>query len=451
MNLCDVIVQKLKNLKIPLENMRGQGYDNGANMKGIRSGVQSRIRSLNPRAFFVPCSSHSLNLVVNDMAMTSLEAANFFCIIQKIYVFFSASTSRWGVLLNHIEGLTLKPLSTTRWESRVDAVKPFRYQIGNIFDALVEIYEDSSADPMVRTEASALAKHIKDFKFVCSIIVWYDILNHINPVSKLMQKIELDLLSVCEVLKKTITYMKNQRSDVSFENLLVDAKELALELEIDANFEIPIQSRSIRKRRVPRQFEYEGCDEPIDDPKQKFKIDFFYRTIDVALNSMEERFQQIMEHRSYFNFLYDIYNIKNMPREELIAHCKDLQLYLTDGDGNSDIHGMELVDELLVLCTLIEPKQSAISVLNFALKINIAPNVVVALRILLTLPITVASGERSFSKLKLIKTYLRSTMSQDRLEGLATISIEHNIGSKLDVSNLIKTFAEQKARRHSFY
>nr|CAH7713550.1 unnamed protein product [Callosobruchus chinensis] len=54
--------------------------------------------------------------------------------------------------------------------------------------------------------------------------------------------------------------------------------------------------------------------------------------------------------------------------------------------------------------------------------VNDFPNVSVALRILLTLPITVASSERSFSKLKLVKINLRSTMSETILDDLATIS-----------------------------
>jgi len=40
-----------------------------------------------------------------------------------------------------------------------------------------------------------------------------------------------------------------------------------------------------------------------------------------------------------------------------------------------------------------------------------------AFLLFLTLPVTVATAERSFSKLKLIKTYLRNTMQDDRLSG----------------------------------
>jgi len=78
------------------------------------------------------------------------------------------------------------------------------------------------------------------------------------------------------------------------------------------------------------------------------------------------------------------------------------------------------------------------------------PNACIAYRILLTIPVTVASAERSFSKLKLIKTYLRSTMSQDRLNGLAMLSIEKNMLEQLDYVNLIDIFASKTARRVVF-
>ncbi len=49
----------------------------------------------------------------------------------------------------------------------------------------------------------------------------------------------------------------------------------------------------------------------------------------------------------------------------------------------------------------------------------------------MTIPVTVAAVDRSFSKLKLIKTYLRSTMAQERLSGLAVISINDDVSQNL--------------------
>jgi len=58
--------------------------------------------------------------------------------------------------------------------------------------------------------------------------------------------------------------------------------------------------------------------------------------------------------------------------------------------------------------------------------------------------------ERSFSKLKLTKTYLRNIMQDDRLSGLAVLSIENAEARKLDVSKIIDDFASRKARRRKF-
>ena len=74
----------------------------------------------------------------------------------------------------------------------------------------------------------------------------------------------------------------------------------------------------------------------------------------------------------------------------------------------------------------------------------------VALRIACTLPVTVASTERSFSKLKLIKTYLRSSMGQDQLTGLAIISINHEVGKQVSYEDIIDDFASKKARKQTF-
>ena len=72
------------------------------------------------------------------------------------------------------------------------------------------------------------------------------------------------------------------------------------------------------------------------------------------------------------------------------------------------------------------------------------PNLIIAL---LILAVSVASCERSFSKLKLIKTYLRPTMGQNRLTNLAILSIERKQTESLDFDEVIDQFATTKSRK----
>jgi len=70
---------------------------------------------------------------------------------------------------------------------------------------------------------------------------------------------------------------------------------------------------------------------------------------------------------------------------------------------------------------------------------DVFPNIYIALTIILTLPVSSASPERAFSKLKLIKNRLRSTVSEDRLEGLMLITCKRDIPVNTD--EVIKIFA----------
>lgn len=131
------------------------------------------------------------------------------------------------------------------------------------------------------------------------------------------------------------------------------------------------------------------------------------------------------------------------------ANLEDL---LTDDDENSDIDGSELFSELQIMRNAL-PKDAtrAIHVLDYLKDFDSCfPNAWIAYKILLTIPVTVASAERSFSKLKLIKSYLRSTMSQERLNGLSMMAIEKRMVDKLEYEDLINTFAAKNARRVMF-
>ena len=81
---------------------------------------------------------------------------------------------------------------------------------------------------------------------------------------------------------------------------------------------------------------------------------------------------------------------------------------------------------------------------------NSIPNVVNMLSIFLSLMMTNCSGERSFSVLKRVKNYLRSTMGQERMSNLALLSIENGMLNSLPMDEIISDFASLKARKKSF-
>jgi len=119
-NMADAVFSVLKKYNLDISYLRGQSYDNAKNMSGVYSGLQARIREIAPLADFIPCSAHSLNLIGSYAASCCKEANSFFCFIQNVYTFFSASTHRWDLLKIN---LTLKNLSETRWSARYDACK----------------------------------------------------------------------------------------------------------------------------------------------------------------------------------------------------------------------------------------------------------------------------------------------------------------------------------------
>jgi len=139
-----------------------------------------------------------------------------------------------------------------------------------------------------------------------------------------------------------------------------------------------------------------------------------------------------------------------MREDELFKHCQDSHMALIDGDSK-DIEAADLCNELIIFRTVVNENITALQALRI-LKTSCSsfPNMNIALRILLTIHVASAGAERALSKLKIIKNYLRSTISQDRLSGLATLSIENELAETLDYSQLIDQFAHQNARKKNF-
>nr|GEW67218.1 zinc finger MYM-type protein 1 [Tanacetum cinerariifolium]GEW67327.1 zinc finger MYM-type protein 1 [Tanacetum cinerariifolium] len=149
-----------------------QGYDNDSNMKGKHQRVQRKLLDLSSRTFYTPYGSHSLKLALCDMAKTCPKAKNFFGTTQKIDTIFANSTKRWAILKTNVKGLTVKSLSTTRWESRVESVKAIQFQLSDMHEALLQVSK-SDNDPLIQSTSESLAENeLGKYEFLVAIVIW---------------------------------------------------------------------------------------------------------------------------------------------------------------------------------------------------------------------------------------------------------------------------------------
>lgn len=178
--LAETVFEALSSNNIPIKYCRGQSYDNARNMSGQYSGLQARIKSINPLADYVPCAGYSLNLFGTFSAECCTNSVKFFDMIQKIYNFFSSSTSWWGLLKEHIGNVSVKSLSITRWSARADACYALLLSYSNILEAcnLIETNKTETAACKHEVKAiKAIGKYLKSLEFGIMICIWNKILN----------------------------------------------------------------------------------------------------------------------------------------------------------------------------------------------------------------------------------------------------------------------------------
>ncbi|XBI69873.1 hypothetical protein VPH35_064499 [Triticum aestivum] len=320
-------------------------------MKGKNLGVQALLLNINPRAFYSACGCHSLNLTLCDMAKTCGKAKDFFGIIQRIYTTFANSTKKWKILKGNIgEGLTLKSVSSTRWESRINSVKAIRFQISDIREALLQV-ADVDKDPKTSSEAKSLANNeLGDFEFVVAIIIWYDILAAVNLISKDLQSKDMLIDVAIEKVQGLITFFKGYR-DTRFTTAVEIAREIALEIDIDPAFR--------KKREIKRKKQFdENPDDVLDasqSAQESFRIKYFLPVVDQAIASLTTRFEQYKSYEKTFGSLFTSHALNSLDDKNLRSSCSSLETALRSGD-KSNIDGNDLYVELKLLQDFI-PKE----------------------------------------------------------------------------------------------
>ena len=447
--IAQLIMDTLEEHAIPLSDCRAQGYDNAANMAGKYKGAQAKIQEQNSMAIFSPCGCHTLNLCGNDAAECLPEAIKYFGTVQTIYNLFSSSPKRWELLKTHI-GCSLHGMSETRWSDRLQCIKPFVSHLNGIQLALQDLLQ-LNLTAKTRNEIQGVLAYLRTFICLLMSAIWYKVLSAIDICNKVIQARDATLDVEVSNIEALLENLMKLRSN--WKAIWNEAKEVALNLEIEIKY-VSGRGHASRKRKMMHdesstpEANLEEMNDADDSPEEAyFRKTVFYVLIDNVIAGLTVRFDAVKRLVENFDFLW---KYPTMCESEVEKKAKRLA-----SQYPTDLHAEDLGEEMKHLpvvhkANFGKPELKPLELLNLLTEYKLCelfPNVCISLRILLTIPATVASAERSFSKLKLIKNYLRSTMSQSRLVDLARLSIESSIARQIDFDNVIKDFANKKARK----
>ncbi|PWZ16974.1 Cycloeucalenol cycloisomerase [Zea mays] len=340
LGLFSVLLDSMKSLGLNINDIRGQGYDNGSNMKGKHQGVQKQLLDINPRALYMPCACHSLNLTLCDMAKSCGKAVSFFGIVQRIYVLFSGSTKRWNVLCKHVPIVTLKSLSNTRWESRISSIIAIRYQAKELRSTLFELSHASDIEPKDKSDAKSSFDALGNFEFLLGMVIWHDILYSVNKVSKKLQSPDMCIDSALNQIQGMVQYFEAYRNE-GFPSSLIISKGIADEMGLEASF--PVKRSALRKK----QFDESNDQEEILEAERVFKVKYFLVVVDMAITSLKTRFEELMVFKDIFGFLLISTILKSLNDTELEECCTKLGNTFSH-NGSSDVERFTELEYLIL-------------------------------------------------------------------------------------------------------
>lgn len=302
----------------------------------------------------------------------------------------------------------------------------------------------TSTRPKERHEAMTIKKLMENFDFVFMLVVQYKVLQIVNIPSKAMQCKTIDLIAAHTLLQTAAQDIAQLRR--SFDLILREASRIA------SQWGLPNQFLSKRVKKTKTYFDELSEGIKLSDPKKRFRITVFRPMMDILSSQLTNRFEGMKSVMTAYQVLEPSF-LSRASHLDIEVEAKKFSSKFAD--NVSPLFSCQMLSIKTSFKEKITHLKSAKEMASFLIVENASlatsyPDVCTAYMMYLTVPVTVATAERSFSKLKLIKNYLRNSMSQERLSGLSLLSIENERAKSLDFSEVIQQFASAKARRKNF-
>ncbi|XP_049769534.1 zinc finger MYM-type protein 1-like [Schistocerca cancellata] len=408
-------------------------------VRGAATEVQKEAKI----AVKTPCYSHRLNNSISRSSKVP-AAREATSVMKEANNFFKTHPERKSVLVNTL-CCALTSLCETQWVERHDSVLQFSADLVKIVETLGKIAEWH--DPSTAGKTASLMLNLCSSQFVLSLLCLSDVLPLTQSLSKLLQKPSIDLSDSARHVKNTIAVLVSRRENLvtSFSNVRKRAEELADQLGIELN--IP---------RIPRHGRRQVCrDNPqTNSAEEYYRVTVYAPQLDFIITDLRERFSAET---------LDVFNLSVFSPESIVkisaGETEKIAESLTNRFGSLlDVHkgiaSLMLRDEMLLWREKRNQEKVrqkglptiAVDILARCDK-DACPIIRELLLVLATLPVTTASAQRSFSSLRRLKTYLRTSMNENRLLGLALMYIHYQI--PVDLEKVIIRFSNSGRRRRS--
>lgn len=411
--ICNVLDPILENCP---NKLIAQSYDGAAVMSGQRNGVQARIKAKYPYAHFIHCYAHQLNLIMSKAASENYQVRVFFGNLQEIPAFFKNSPQRVAIL-NEVVRRKIPHGAPTRWNFNIRMVNVVFEHRDSLIECMEEI-EESFNNQTVCSTASTVRRILQDAKFVFWLTFFHHIMPHVDVLFNQLQKRKTDPLEISQnitIFEQNIISIRN-----SIDKITNEASDLCNDPQPDK-----------RKRKNDSKFDHriaalEVCDIIINCAKDRFEFKGHQLAASLFFS------EQFAEYCG------------NFPDDKLQLACS----------AYPDLDKERVKTELSVIYSRPDCRaiKGAIPFLKFLIENNLSnpfQETKKLLEILITIPMSTAEAERSFSTLKRIKTFLRNSMIEDRLVALSMLSMEKKLISEAPNFNerVIEIFATKKTRR----
>jgi hypothetical protein len=398
-------------------------------MKGYLGGVQKLIMDIAPKAIYIHCASHSLDLAICD-ACNNRNIKLFFGTVKTVINFIRASSKRQNLLKNAINATQcdtkrqkLTKLVEHRWVEKHTSVLVFKQLFSSVV-VLLE-YMTESGDSETSANSRAYLKSITDLDFIVCLFVISRVFAILKPYTEMLQSKNCDLVQCYNNIQDVALYLTELKYDERKFNELIDDLE-NFSHHNDITF------------TIPRTNKYKSVS---DYTKHIYEL-----FIQTTLLELDKRFN-----KHQHNAINIINLLPSAVIDKTLNEVKNIfQFYQADlPSSNLDIitAEFEMWQQKWKRISKEDRPSDVITTLNALIPIkSFYPNFNCLFEIFAILPVTVATAERSFSTMKRIKTTVRNSIGDKRLSNLALIHIHRDIATNLNVDHIINIFCKDKRR-----